>query len=214
MLDWQLDGEDVLLNPVLPEEPLPTPVTATKPLESRKPPVDAAPPPVERILEAMLFVGAVPLNAAVATQVIRGLTEATFHTAMETLIRTYRKQNRPYHARVDAEGYSLVLKPQYREVREKLYAVPKEARLSQPALDVLAMVAYRQPITKAELDSVRGADSGLSLRQLLRLGLVVVTQRGEAGKADVAYGTTPRFLSLFQLTSLDDLPRLGDSQVG
>jgi segregation and condensation protein B len=77
---------------------------------------------------------------------------------------------------------------------------------------VLSLVAYRQPITKADIDALRGHDSGAVLRQLVRLGLVAVTRRGESDRRDVCYGTTPRFLELFNLASLDDLPRLGDAE--
>jgi segregation and condensation protein B len=75
---------------------------------------------------------------------------------------------------------------------------------------VLALVAYRQPVGREELDSLRGADSGPVLRQLQRLGLVTMSQRGDAGNHEVLFGTTPRFLELFGLRSLDDLPQIGD----
>ena len=80
-------------------------------------------------------------------------------------------------------------------------------------MDVLAVVAYRQPVTKQEVDTVRGADSGALLRQLVRRGLVAVYQRPGGAGDEVTYGTTPRFLDLFHLASLDDLPRLGESEV-
>jgi segregation and condensation protein B len=104
-----------------------------------------------------------------------------------------------------------VVQPRYRAVQERLYGSIREARLSPPALDVLALVAYRQPISRQEVESLRGADSGSVLRQLVRLGLIAV-RRGEAEQKEVCYVTTPRFLSLFQLRSLDDLPRPQDLQ--
>jgi segregation and condensation protein B len=106
----------------------------------------------------------------------------------------------------------LEVKSQYRGLRERLYGGPKEARLSQPALDVLALIAYRQPIAKADIDAIRGHDSSGIVRQLVRLGLVVVSRRGESGQREVSYGTTSRFLDLFDLTSLEDLPRLSDAE--
>jgi segregation and condensation protein B len=77
---------------------------------------------------------------------------------------------------------------------------------------VLALVAYRQPATKQEVETLRGADSGALLRQLVRRGLVAVLQRADADRREVAYGTTPRFLELFGLRSLDDLPQTQDLQ--
>ena len=79
---------------------------------------------------------------------------------------------------------------------------------------MLALVAYRQPVTKADIDALRGADSGATVRQPARLGLVAVTRRAEAEGLEVGYGTTPQFLKLFGLTSLDDLPRLADTNRG
>ena len=76
---------------------------------------------------------------------------------------------------------------------------------------MLSLVAYRQPITKGEIDAMRGADSGGIIRQLVRLGLMVVVRRADAEVQAVSYGTTSRFLELFKLQSLDDLPRLGDT---
>ncbi len=172
---------------------------------------DVVPPDPEQIIEAMLFVGGPPLTAGAACAAVRGLAPEEFLAAIEGLNRRYRSQRRPYSIRPKEEGFTLGILPAYRNLRERLFGGPKEARLSQSALDVLAIVAYQQPVSKSDLDSVRGADSGSLLRQLVRLGLVVVQHRAEAANTEVRYGTTPRFLSLFGLRSLDELPRLGDT---
>ena len=109
------------------------------------------------------------------------------------------------HGQTCGSSFAVMVKPQYRAIREKLYGGPKEARLSQPSLDVLSLIAYRQPLTTAEVESLRGADSTGVVRQLVRLGLIVAARGGEDG---TKYGTTARFLELFGLSSLDDLPRL------
>ena len=77
---------------------------------------------------------------------------------------------------------------------------------------MLALVAYRQPASKQEIDTLRGADCGSLLRQLVRRGLIAVVHRGDADRREVTYGTTPRFLELFQLRSLDDLPQTQELQ--
>ena len=102
-----------------------------------------------------------------------------------------------------------MLRPQFRGVLERLYGAMREARLSPAALEVLALVAYRQPVGKNEIDSLRGGESATALRQLVRLGLAAV-QRGDADQRQALYHTTPRFLNAFHLRSLDDLPRTGD----
>jgi segregation and condensation protein B len=182
------------------------------PTELAAPPEPEAPPPLERILEALLFVGGAPLTAERAGEIVRGLTPEQFHQAIDALNRTYRRQGRPYHIHAQAAGFVLSLHRRYRGVPERLYGGPREAQLSQAAVDVLSLVAYRQPTTKQEIDSLRGMESGALLRQLVRHSLVVVSQRGESGQREVTYATTQRFLDLFGLVDLDDLPRTQDLQ--
>jgi segregation and condensation protein B len=159
----------------------------------------------------MLFVGGHPLSAAVACAAVRGLTPERFLIAVDALTRLYRRQRRPYSIQARDDGFVLAVLPSFRPLRERLFGAPRETRLSQPALDVLSVVVYRQPVEKTEVDALRGMDSGALLRQLVRLGLVAVQHRAEAGSRAVRYGTTTRFLRLFNLGSLDELPRLGDT---
>jgi segregation and condensation protein B len=148
----------------------------------------------------------------VACAAVRGLTADAFRAAVDSLNRRYRSQNRPYAIQPRDDGFVLAVLPTQRGLRERLHGGPRETRLTQPALDVLAVVAYRQPVAKAEVDAVRGTDSGSVLRQLVRLGLIAVQHRADSGTREVRYGTTPRFLRVFGLASLDELPRLGETQ--
>jgi segregation and condensation protein B len=185
---------------------------------------EAPPPPIPegdetaalspvRIVEALLFVGGTPLTTQRAGEIIRGLLPEHFVEIIRELNQTYRAQQRPYAVLPQGQGYVLTLRPKYQWVMDKLYGGQREARLSTSAIDALALVAYRQPATKAEIDSVRGGDSGGLLRQLVRRGLVQVLQRADAAQREVSYGTTQRFLDLFGLQSLDDLPRTQDLQM-
>jgi segregation and condensation protein B len=169
-----------------------------------------APPPL-RIIEALLFVGGAPLTPEHACQALRGLTAEQFKDIIDTLNHDYRRQGRPYRIQLREHGYELTLQPRYHCLTERLHGSTREARLSPAALDVLALVAYRQPVAREEVESLRGGDSAGVLRQLVRLGLIAV-QRGEASPREVAYSTTGRFLALFQLRSLDELPRTQDLQ--
>jgi segregation and condensation protein B len=205
---WEVDAGEAVPAPAGPVAAVPAP--AAPPETSA--PVAASPPPLKRILEALLFVGGPPLTGQRAGEAVRGLTPAQFAQALDDLNRDYRQQGRPYAIRSQDQGYVLALRPRYRPVLEKLYGTTREARLSPQAIDVLALVAYRQPATKQEIDSLRGAESGALLRQLVRRGLVAVVQRADSNQREVAYGTTPRFLELFGLTSLEDLPQTQDLQ--
>ena len=215
--EWQLDAEPVADVPE-PEPAAPLP-PAARPVEDKtwsaapRPPAPGeVPPSPEQIVEAMLFVGGPALTPAVACSAVRGLTADRFQLAIDTLNKKYRDQTRPYAVQPRDGGFVLAVTPKHRGLRERLFGGPRESRLSPPAIDVLAVVAYRQPVGKAEIDAVRGTDSGGTLRQLVRLGLVAVQHRAEAGTREVRYGTTPRFLQVFGLNSLDELPRLGDTQ--
>jgi segregation and condensation protein B len=206
---WELDVE----GPHPESEPEPPPPEVTPPAPSRSPAAEAraeAPPPLVRIVEAMLFVGGAPLTAVRACEAVRGLTPDEFHQTIDALNRAYRAQGRPYTIQLQEHGHVLALRPRYVGIHERLYGGPREARLSQAAVDVLGLVAYQQPATRQEIDSLRGADSGAVLRQLVRHGLVAL-QRGEDGK-EVRYVTTQRFLELFNLRSLEDLPQTQDLQ--
>ena len=214
--EWQLDADVPAAEPEPEPEPPPAPPPAPPRTFPRLAAVgadpDAVPPSPEQIVEAMLFVGGHPLTAAVAGAAVRGLTPERLRAAVDSLNRRYRSQNRPYAVVPRDDGFVLAVLPSHRGLRARLFGGPRETRLTQPALDVLAVVAYRQPVTKAEVDAVRGTDSGSVLRQLVRLGLIAVQHRAEAGNRDVRYGTTPRFLQVFGLAGLDELPRLGDTQ--
>lgn len=182
------------------------------PEEPAPPNEDSAPPPPLRIVEALLFVGGAPLTGKRAREILRGLSEQQFAEAIDQLNADYRRQTRPYLIQPQGAGWVLTLRPRFRHVIEKLYGGAREARLSTAAIDVLALVAYRQPATRLDVEEVRGADSGPLLRQLVRRGLIQVLAIPGAKAKEIAYATTPRFLEMFGLQSLDDLPKTHDLQ--
>ena len=94
---------------------------------------------------------------------------------------------------------------------DRLYGSLREARLSPAALDVLSLVAYRQPVTRQEVENLRGVECASVLRHLVRFGLISL-QRGQDKPGEVCYSTTSRFLQMFQLRSLEDLPNAGVTQ--
>ena len=107
----------------------------------------------------------------------------------------------------------LTLRPHYRHVIDKLYGNVREARTVDSS-DRRSGVsrAYRQPVTKTDVDAMRGADSGALLRQLVRRGLVQITPLPGAKSREVVYSTTPKFLQMLGLQTLDDLPKTHDLQ--
>jgi segregation and condensation protein B len=164
------------------------------------------PPPIEKVVEAMFFVGGQPLTSQRACEILRGLDLKEFVAIIGSLNRKYKLENRPYRIQPKGNGYEMTILPKYRIIADKLYGMLKEARLSPQALDTLALVAYKQPVCRQEIDTLRGNDTAAIIRQLVRLGLISV-QRGQSDAREITYGTTKKFLELFRLKSLDDLPR-------
>jgi segregation and condensation protein B len=226
--EWELDAEDLLTaanSSATPEnantaEPgqLEQPELHDSDSQAQTVPLAEAavepeiPPTPLQIIEAMLFIGGQPLKAEKACEIVRGLGVEQFRESIDVLNRVYRLQNRPYFVAASEQGYSMAVRPRYRSIREKIFGGPREARLTHAALDVLALIAYQQPAAKNEIDTVRGVESGHIIRQLIRLGLISVVQRADSDQREVCYGTTTRFLELFNLKGLDDLPRTGDPQ--
>ena len=162
------------------------------------------------IVEALLFVGnpaGEPLTSERIASLMRGVTPGEIDDLVAELNEEYAQQGRPYMIRSVAAGYQMVLSEEYASLREHFYGKLREARLSQSAIDVLAIVAYNQPVTHEEIDRVRGRDSGPILSQLVRRDLIAI-ERPKEKKAKPIYRTTDRFLDLYHLESLDDLPQV------
>jgi segregation and condensation protein B len=164
------------------------------------------------ILEAMVFVGTPdnqPLAAESIAGMMRGVRAAEIDELIADLNRQYRDEARPYTIVSVGSGYRLALRQEFAFVREKLYGRPRAARLSPAAVEVLAMVAYNEPMTAEQITRMRGTASGPILAQLVRRALLRI-ERAAEGHHTAQYFTTPRFLKLFGLTSLQDLPRSGE----
>jgi segregation and condensation protein B len=143
---------------------------------------------------------------------IRDLSARHFIEIIEALNRQYRAQNRPYFVQAVGDGYALTLHAEFQSIADKLLGDARQVRLSLAAIDALAIVAYRQPVSKLEVDSIRGVESGGLLRLLVRRGLITAIQRHASRQRSVCYITTDRFLEMFGLAGLEDLPQTRDLQ--
>lgn len=172
---------------------------------------DRAPVTPSQIIEAALFVGGSPLTAKRLCALLRGSSDSAFvEQAIDELNGQYSSQQRPYEIRLGDGGYRLELRAEYERLRHRVHGTgPKEVRLSQDVLEVLALVAYKQPVTRSEIEAYSRKSAGNLLRQLLQRELIAI-RRGDRGPQNVQYLTTPRFLSVFGLGSLDDLPHAED----
>ncbi|MBN2477517.1 MAG: SMC-Scp complex subunit ScpB [Pirellulales bacterium] len=168
------------------------------------------------IFEAMLFVGdreSQPLSGARAAEWMRGVEADEIPQLVGALNSRYAENNCPYHIIHEGGGYRLTLRKPFHGLRNRFYGRVREARLSQAAVDVLAIVAYQQPLTTDQITRLRGKPCGHVLLQLVRRGLLRIERQQEGGKRRTArYRTTARFLGLFGLETLEDLPQSEELQ--
>jgi len=163
----------------------------------------------KRIVEALLLAAREPLPAAQIAKVVPGLGAAGARGLLEALREEYDRDGRGFALCEVAGGYQLRTRPELADYVQRLEH-ERPARLSRAALETLAVVAYRQPVTRAEVEHVRGVDCGPVLRNLLERHLVRLAGHREVPGRPMLYGTTRRFLELFGLASLEDLPTLRD----
>jgi segregation and condensation protein B len=170
---------------------------------------DDCPTTPKTILEAMLFVGHPsnePLTGRMAAGLIRGVSPTEVDELVKELNADYEAAAAPYRIVSVGAGYRMALLPKFEGLRERFYGRIRQARLSQSAIDILALVAYNQPISKDRVNELRQHPSGAILTQLVRRQLLEI-ERVDSKPRQTLYRTTPRFLELFGIESLDDLPR-------
>lgn len=165
---------------------------------------------LERRVEAMLFAAGEPLDGGKIAEILN-----IERTMLQGLVRNiqdrYQAQNSPIYILTLDGKYQMTTLPQFAEDIRKALEVGRGGALSQAALEVLAVIAYNQPITRAFVEEVRGVDCSGHMRNLTEKGLIEETGRMNIPGNPIIYQTTPNFLRAFGLTSLQDLPVLPES---
>jgi segregation and condensation protein B len=173
-----------------------------------------------RVIEALLFSAQKPLSIREIATAIKGaedepspndfarVRESEIAAALEQLKIDYIEQQRAFQLVEKAEGWQLATDPQYAQWVRQLFPAPKPARLSAPALETLAIIAYRQPITRADVEAVRGVNIDGVLQTLMERGLVKIAGRAEIPGRPLLYETTQFFLDHFGLRNLEELPNV------
>ncbi len=160
-----------------------------------------------QLIEALLFASDAPLAVEDLARAAEELDTDAVREAIDELRNAYEAEGRAFQIYEIAGGYQLLTRPEYAPHVERFETVPGPTRLSGAALEVLAIVAYRQPIGRAEIEDIRGVGSAHVLRSLQDVGVLEVVGRGEGLGRPLLYGTTRRFLEHFGFASLDDLPK-------
>jgi len=161
-----------------------------------------------QLIEAALFVGGDSLTTKRLCFMLRGDYDLDYiEDTIGNLNQQYEREMRPYEIRLGEGGYRLVLHDEFQRIRNRVFGVgPREIRLSQSVLEVLALVAYRQPVSQKAIEDQLPSTCGPVLRQLLRRELIAI-QRDDKNRKKVEYVTTKRFLSVFGLGSISELPQ-------
>jgi segregation and condensation protein B len=175
---------------------------------------------LSQVIEALLFSSQKPLTARELLAAVKGAggadellpnefagaKEAEIAAALEKLKMEYIEQTRAFQLVEKADGWQLATDPNYGPWVQQLYPTPKTARMSPPALETLAIIAYRQPITRADVEAVRGVAVDGVLQNLMERGLVKIAGRAELPGRPLLYETTQFFLDHFGLRNLTELP--------
>ena len=166
----------------------------------------------ESIIEAMLFVGTpkgIPLKISQIAAELRDVSESEVASHLADLNAKYEQEKAAYKIEVDQESVQMTLVDELSELQNDFFGRNKQVQLSQTAIDVLAVVAYNQPMTRAQVEIARGKSSGSILAQLVRRNLLSLDM-DEPQSAKRNYSTTDRFLDLFHLSRIEDLPQSHD----
>jgi len=197
------------------EEHADTPQIADEPAPDAAAP-DAAPDDADlATVEAILFTTDAALSAAKIADVAdlpSGRRGA--RAAIELLNERYEAVGCAFRIESQAGGYRMLTLPEFNDVLSRLLKVRSATKLSQAGLETLAIVAYRQPILRADVEAIRGVASGEMLRSLMEKGLVKIVGRAEEIGRPMLYGTTRRFLEVFGMGSLKDLPNVNELAIG
>ncbi|NTU57544.1 MAG: SMC-Scp complex subunit ScpB [Chlorobiaceae bacterium] len=160
-------------------------------------------------IEALIFASEEAITWQTVCQITGlDLKYGDLEEAVATLNRDYEATGRTFRIHAIAGGYRFLSEPEYGDLIRKLLAPVIQRRLSRSMLEVLAAVAWHQPITKSDIQQIRGVSPDYAIDRLLARGLIEVRGRADAPGRPLQYGTTVEFLDLFHLSSLKDLPKL------
>ena len=164
------------------------------------------------LVEALLFVSDQPLtvNSLLRTVGDGDVTVTHIREAVEGLAAAYEAEGRGIRLLKLGSGYQIVTRETYAPWVKELLAGRQKARLSRPALETIAVIAYKQPIGRLEIERIRGVDAGGVLNTLLERGLVMIKGRDPGPGRPLLYGTTQTFLDYFGLSRLSDLPNMDE----
>jgi segregation and condensation protein B len=159
------------------------------------------------VIESLLLSTHHPLTAGRLAELMDLPSTKPVRLAIKELNAQYESTGRSFRIEQVAGGYQLLTMPEFGEYVKKLHLKEIDAKLTKAALETLAIIAYKQPILRADVEAIRGVACGETIRSLMEKHLVKIAGRAEEPGRPILYGTTKRFLELFGLNTLKDLPK-------
>ena len=169
---------------------------------------DLNPDEIKSILEAVLFAVSEPISLQQFSLMLNGLSTRQIHQVLKQLRDEYRNTNRSFELIEIANGFQICTQPKYHSWIEKFYTRQVRVKLSPAALETLTIVAYKQPVTRSEMEEIRGVNSDSVLNSLIEKGLVRIAGRKPGPGRSLLFATTDEFLQLFGLKDLAELPSM------
>ncbi len=163
----------------------------------------------KRIIEGLLFTSHEPLSLERIQSLVEGMDKTALRACIQELSREYQDWDRAFRLVEVAGGYQLRTLPELAPWLRKLKR-QSAPRLSQASMETLAVIAYRQPVTRAEVEYIRGVDSGAVFRGLMEKGFIRILGRKDGPGRALLYGTSKKFLEIFGLKDLSSLPALNE----
>jgi segregation and condensation protein B len=162
---------------------------------------------LESVVEAVLFASDEPLSEARLANIVEaGVKQVRQH--VENLNHRYQANNNAFRIEQIAGGYQMLTLSPYNHWLKKLLRARSDSKLSPAALETLAIIAYKQPVMRADIEVIRGVAAGEVIRSLCYKGMVKIVGRAEVLGRPMLYGTTKKFLEVFGLNTLKDLPKI------
>ena len=166
-----------------------------------------------RLIEAALYAAERPVTPEELASLASDASRADVDAALAELREFYAREDHGIELKQIAGGWQFLTRPEYAEAIERAQFALRPRRLSPAALETLAIVAYRQPVSRADVEEIRGVDCGAVLLKLEERGLIEIVARGEGIGRPLLYGSTVKFLELLGLNDLGELPRLDELSV-
>jgi segregation and condensation protein B len=179
-------------------------------------------PALENIVESILFVSEQPVKKEELWDILKKIQEQTpdfepvmetLESALEVLMQKYHSDLYPFEIRKVANGYQFFTKPAYYPFVKQAAIIKNQKKLSKAALEALSIIAYKQPIAKAEIEHIRGVNSDYAVQKLLEKKLIMISGRSDAPGKPLLYSTSEFFLQYLGINTIADLPKLKEFEI-